>query len=142
MFPFLRMRSKALLMKSLYLVMLGGGVGAGMRHLLSLRLAPLAASTGWPWGTFAANIGGGLAMGLLSAWLIQSGQGGFGLNVRLLLGAGLLGGFTTFSAFSLEMAMMIERGAIATAFAYAVLSVTIALAAVFAGIFAGKAVFA
>jgi CrcB protein len=54
----------------------------------------------------------------------------------------LLGGFTTFSAFSLEMAMMVERGAIATAFAYAALSVGIALVAVFAGIFAGKAVFA
>lgn len=133
-------------MKSLLLVMLGGAVGAGLRYLLSVRLAQFGAASGWPWSTFVANISGGLAMGLLAAWLLQPGRGaetaGMADDLRLLLGVGLLGGFTTFSAFSLEMAMMIERGAMLTALGYAALSVIIALIALFAGLAAGKAVFA
>jgi fluoride exporter len=127
-------------MKSLLLVMVGGSVGAGLRHLLSLPLARVGAASGWPWSTFIANVSGGLAMGLLAAWLLHSGR--MAEDLRLLLGVGLLGGFTTFSAFSFEMAMMIERGQAAAAFGYAALSVLLALAAVFAGLNAGKAVFA
>jgi fluoride exporter len=128
-------------MKSLIFVMLGGGAGAGLRHLLSLSLAQVSGNSGWPWATFIANISGGLAMGLLAAWLMHTGRG-MEHELRLLLGVGLLGGFTTFSAFSFEMAMMIERGQAVGAFGYAALSVLLALAAVFAGLNAGKAIFA
>ena len=127
-------------MKPLFLVMIGGGVGAGLRHLLALRLANMAIASGWPWATFIANISGSLLMGLLAAWLMQTGRAA-DHDLRLLLGVGLLGGFTTFSAFSLEMAMMIERGDAITAFGYAMLSVLIALVAVFAGLSAGRVVF-
>jgi fluoride exporter len=116
-------------MKSILLVMTGGAMGAALRFGLS-RLVPLA-SSGWPWPTFLANIMGGVAMGLLAAWLLRAGAAGE--NIRLLLGVGLLGGFTTFSAFSLEMARMIERGALGLALGYALASVTLALLGLFAG---------
>lgn len=141
-------------MKSLIFVFIGGGVGAGLRYWLSVRLAPLAAAPGWPWATFIVNISGSLAMGMLAAWLMQAqpaanlgmgqaaGNEGFAANMRLLLGVGLLGGFTTFSAFSLEMAMMVDRGALLIAFGYALASVVAALAALFAGLAIGRALFA
>jgi CrcB protein len=93
---------------------------------------------GWPWATFIANIAGGLAMGVLAAWLVRQGEAGE--PWRLLLGVGLLGGFTTFSAFSLEMAQMVERGQGLLAGAYALVSVLLALAALFAGLALGRAV--
>jgi fluoride exporter len=125
-------------MKSYLLVMAGGAVGAVLRFQLARTLP--ASAGGWPWATFAANVAGGLAMGLLASWLLRQGEAGE--PMRLLLGVGLLGGFTTFSAFSLEMAQMIEGGQNALAAGYALTSVLLALAAVFAGLLLGKAVLA
>jgi fluoride exporter len=71
-------------------------------------------------------------MGVLAAWVLRQGEAAE--PMRLFLGVGLLGGFTTFSAFSLEMAMMVERGQVTLAFGYAVASVVLALAALFAGL--------
>ena len=116
-------------MKSLILVMSGGAVGAALRFQLGWML-PVSA-TGWPWSTFAANVAGGFVMGLLAGWLARMGTGSN--DLRLLLGVGLLGGFTTFSAFSLEMAQMAERGQLALAAGYALASVVLALVALFAG---------
>jgi fluoride exporter len=116
-------------MKSILLVMAGGAVGAALRFQLGRMLSVDA--TGWPWHTFAANVVGGFAMGILASWLARMGTGGN--DLRLLLGVGLLGGFTTFSAFSLEMALMVERGQLALAAGYALASVVLALAALFAG---------
>ena len=128
-------------MKSYILVMTGGAVGAALRYQLS-RMVPASAG-GWPWATFAANVAGGLAMGVLAAWLLRQGEAGAaGEPVRLLLGVGLLGGFTTFSAFSLEMAQMVERGQGGLAAGYAVASVLLALAALFVGLTLGRAVLA
>lgn len=113
--------------------MAGGGIGAALRFALS-RALPV--GSGWPWSTFAANVVGGLAMGVLAAWVMRQGEPAESL--RLLLGVGLLGGFTTFSAFSLEMAVMVERGQGMLALGYALASVTLALAAVFAGLTLGR----
>lgn len=123
-------------MKSLTLVMIGGASGAALRFLLAKAL-PVAS---WPWATFLANVVGGLAMGLLASWLLRHGEAGE--PMRLLLGVGLLGGFTTFSAFSLEMAQMVERGQSGLAAGYALASVLLALAALFAGLALGRAVMA
>lgn len=115
---------------NLLLVMLGGAIGAGARHLVG-RAALALAGPGWPWGTLTVNIAGGLLMGLIAGTLAR---GGGGEAARLLLGTGVLGGFTTFSAFSLEVATMMERGALVAAALYAGLSVAGAVAALFGGL--------
>ena len=127
-------------MKALLLVMTGGAVGAALRYLVGRGLSAQMTDTGWPWGTFAVNLLGGFAMGVLAGWLVARGEGNG--DLRLLLGIGLLGGFTTFSAFSLEMAMMIERGQVGLAFAYAALSVLAALLALFVGLWLARGVLA
>lgn len=128
-------------MKSLIIVMLGGGFGAGLRHGLNMAASRSPALMGWPWSTFVANVAGGLLMGALMGWLTHSGRGS-DHDLRLLLGVGLLGGFTTFSAFSMEMAQMVLRGEIWQSAVYAMLSVGLALGAVFAGLAISKGVFA
>jgi fluoride exporter len=123
-------------MRAYILVMAGGALGAALRYALA-RALPL--DTAWPWPTFITNVAGGLLMGLLSAWLLRTGPAGE--STRLLMGVGLLGGFTTFSAFSLEMAKMMDQGQVSLAAGYALASVIIALAAVFAGMAVGRGVF-
>jgi fluoride exporter len=125
-------------MKSIILVMTGGALGAAMRFGLA-RALPLA-DGGWPWATFAANIIGGFAMGVLAAWLLRGENAAEPL--RLFLGVGVLGGFTTFSAFSLEMARMVERGQGMLAGGYALVSVILALCAVFAGMMLARTIWA
>ena len=125
-------------MYSYFLVMAGGAVGAALRFGLS-HAVPMVAGA-WPWATFVANVLGSLLMGVLAFWLVR--KGAQGEQVRLLLGVGVLGGFTTFSAFSLEIAQMIENGQLAMAFGYAVSSVLVALTALFAGVALAKAVWA
>lgn len=123
-------------MKSILFVMAGGATGAVLRYLLA-RSIPSGAG-GWPWPTFLANILGGFAMGLLAVLELKNSE--ISNDMRLLLGVGLLGGFTTFSAFSLEMMTMIEQGNAAQAAIYAIASVLIALMAVFAGAGIGRVV--
>ncbi len=118
-------------MHHLFLVMLGGAIGAGARHLVG-RAALALWGPGFPVGTLAVNVIGGLAMGLLAGWLATRASGDEAL--RYLLGVGVLGGFTTFSAFSLETVMMIERGDVATALFYILASVVLAIGALFAGL--------
>lgn len=110
------------------LVALGGGIGAWLRFAIG-RLIGLSA---FPWATLSVNLIGSLAMGLLAGWLARHGQGGE--SWRLLLGVGLLGGFTTFSAFSLELVAMIQRGDAATAALYAAGSVIGGIAGLYAGL--------
>ncbi|HEY0958578.1 MAG TPA: fluoride efflux transporter CrcB [Novosphingobium sp.] len=105
------------------LVAIGGGFGAWLRFLASrlttLLIGPAAASA-FPWTTLAINVLGSMAMGLLAGWLARHGS--HGESWRLLLGVGVLGGFTTFSAFSLEIVLLAERGALALATTYAAAS--------------------
>ena len=114
-------------MNPLFPVMAGGAIGAGLRYLTGLALP---ARAGWPWGTFAVNILGGFAMGLLAAGLMR---GHATEAVRLFVGVGILGGFTTFSAFSLEGFRLIEGGNWGLALGYALASVIGSVAALAAG---------
>jgi fluoride exporter len=113
----------------LLLVATGGAIGSALRYGVS-RWAALV--PGFPFGTFAVNIFGGLLMGLLAGWLARFAEGSE--ELRLLLGVGVLGGFTTFSAFSLELYVMVTRAEIALAAAYAVSSVAGSVLAVLAGV--------
>ncbi|BAK65083.1 protein CrcB homolog [Sphingobium sp. SYK-6] len=119
-------------MVNMFLVMAGGAIGAGLRYQLgrgALRLL----GPGWPWGTLAANVLGGLAMGLLVGWLAARSAPG-AEPIRLFVAVGILGGFTTFSAFSLETILMIERGAWLSALAYVLVSVLAAASALALGL--------
>ena len=114
-------------------VALGGAIGAAMRHGAGLAAVRLGLS-GWPWATFAVNLIGSLAMGLLIGFLAFRGEAVSGSqNMRLFLATGVLGGFTTFSAFSLEIAQYIQKDDWLRAIAYAGLSVMLGLALVLAG---------
>lgn len=125
-------------MNPILLVMSGGAIGAGLRYGLS-RALPFAGD-GWPWATFVVNVLGGLAMGVLAAWVLRGDNSAESL--RLFVGVGVLGGFTTFSAFSLEMIQMVERGQMSLAASYALVSVLLALGALFAGMTVAKAIWA
>lgn len=99
--------------------MLGGALGAGARHLAG-QAALRWAGAGFPWGTLFVNLAGGFAIGLLAGWLARNGGSEAS---RLFLAVGVLGGFTTFSAFSLETFLMIERGQFGLASLYVAASV-------------------
>lgn len=114
------------------LVAAGGALGSMARYGLGLTLGRVLPGAAWPWGTFAANLIGGLLMGLLAGWLAYRGQGGE--SVRLFAAVGLLGGFTTFSAFSLETALMIQRRDWGVAGLYVAVSTVLAVAALFLGL--------
>jgi CrcB protein len=115
----------------LLLVATGGALGSMLRYGVG-RWAIALMGPGFPFGTFVVNILGGLLMGMLAGWLARGGDGGE--ELRLLLGVGVLGGFTTFSAFSLELYNMITRSEVALAAAYAMSSVAGSVLAVLAGV--------
>ena len=116
-------------MLNFLLVALGGGIGAAGRYGVSLAM-PLKPGE-WPWATFSVNVAGSLAIGVLAGWL--SSRGDAAESWRLFLGVGVLGGFTTFSAYSLETLRMIERGEWPAAAFYVLGSVAAGLAAVAIG---------
>jgi CrcB protein len=113
------------------LVFIGAGVGGALRHGVNLGTARLL-GTGLPYGTFAVNVIGSFVMGVLSEYWAQ--KSGLPQPLRLFLTTGILGGFTTFSTFSLDTAMLWERGEGMTAFAYAAASVVCSIGALFAGL--------
>ena len=117
-------------------VMVGGAVGSGARYLTGRAMLSLLGPD-YPFGTLAVNLIGGLLMGVLVGVLARNTASE---TWRLLLGVGVLGGFTTFSAFSLDVVTMIERGAIGVAFGYVLVSVIGSIAALFAGLSAVRAV--
>lgn len=122
-------------MNPLVLVFLGGGLGAMARHLASMAVMRVAGGR-FPWGTMVVNIAGCLVMGLLIAWLARRSSGDS--DLRLLLATGFLGGFTTFSAFSLDAVTLYERGALTAAAAYVIASVTVSILALFGGLWLAR----
>jgi len=127
-------------MINLLMVFAGGGLGAVARYGAGIA-AMRAGLTAWPWGTLLVNVVGGLAMGVLAGVLAHRG-GADQERWRLLLGVGVLGGFTTFSAYSLETALMIERREWGSATAYIAASSLLAIGAVFVGLMLARKVFA
>ncbi|TDH36144.1 fluoride efflux transporter CrcB [Pseudohoeflea suaedae] len=122
-------------MYSYLLIFAGGGLGAVCRFAAT-SLVGRSLGTKFPWGTLFVNVAGSLLMGLVIAWLARRSSGDAGL--RLLLATGFLGGFTTFSAFSLDAVSLYERGAISAAAGYIAASVAVSILALFAGLMVGR----
>ena len=118
---------------------IGGGIGALIRYYMASLIQP-AWWPGFPFGIFVVNITGGLAMGLITALAALKLQ--MTPEVRAFLTTGILGGYTTFSTFSLDSAMLIERGAWGQAAAYVVGSTVLSILAIFAGFWAVRALYA
>ena len=127
-------------MMQILLVAIGGALGAVARYGAGLTMARLCGTGGWPWGTFAVNLIGGLLIGLVTGWIAFKAQAG-SESVRLFAVVGVLGGFTTFSAFSLELVQMLERREMAMAAGYALASVFLSVVAVFVGLIIMRKVF-
>ncbi len=111
--------------------MAGGAVGSGARFLTG-RATLAWFGPSYPWGTLAVNLIGGFLMGALVGTLARVSVPGE--NWRLLLAVGVLGGFTTFSAFSLDTVVMLQRGDLSMAALYVLASVIGSIAALFAGL--------
>ena len=118
-------------MPNLLRVMLGGAIGAALRYQVG-RAALALAGPGFPWGTLTVNLAGGLLMGVLAGTAI--GEAGGDRPLWLFLAVGVLGGFTTFSAFSLELFAMIERGHVGIAISYVLASVLGSVMLLFGGL--------
>ena len=114
-----------------FIVFLGAGVGGALRHGVNVGAARLF-GYGFPFGTLAVNVMGSFLMGLVAGYFAF--RPGMGQHVRLFLTTGVLGGFTTFSAFSLDTALLVERHSYGLAAGYAVGSVAASVSALFFGL--------
>ena len=120
------------------LVFLGGGLGAVARHGVNITAARLL-GVAFPWGTLTVNFVGSLLMGMVVGWFAFRVGSFETQHLRLFLTTGILGGFTTFSAFSLDVVMIWERGEHGTAAAYVAASVLLSVAGLFAGMWFWRA---
>jgi CrcB protein len=114
------------------IVFIGGGLGAALRHGVNLLSARLF-GTAFPWHTFIENVSGSLVMGLLAGYFAFKADPS-SQHWRLFLTTGILGGYTTFSAFSLDTMVLYERGETALAALYVLASVALAIGGLFAGV--------
>jgi fluoride exporter len=112
------------------IVFFGGGVGAALRHGVNVSAGRLL-GTAFPYATIFENVSGSLVMGLLAAYFAFKGDAS--QHWRLFLTTGILGGYTTFSAYSLDVALLYERGEIGMATFYAIASVVLSVGGLFAG---------
>jgi fluoride exporter len=112
-------------------VFLGGGIGAALRHGINIAAARTL-GTAFPYGTLLINISGSFIMGVIAAYFAFKGDAS--QHWRLFLTTGILGGYTTFSAFSLDAVLLYERGEIGMAALYVIASVAISIAGLFAGL--------
>lgn len=113
------------------IVFIGGGLGAALRHGVNVAMARLV-GTAFPYATLFENVTGSLAMGLLAAYFAFRGDAS--QHWRLFLTTGILGGYTTFSAFSLDAVLLYERGELLLAAFYVLASVLLSIAGLFAGL--------
>jgi len=113
------------------LVFVGGGLGASLRHTVNIACARCI-GTAFPYGTFIINITGSIVMGLIAGYFAFKGEAS--QHWRLFLMTGILGGYTTFSAFSLDAALLYERGQLGLALFYVLGSVGFSIAGLFAGL--------
>jgi CrcB protein len=113
------------------IVFLGGGLGAALRHGVNLAAARLLGSA-FPYATMFENVSGSLAMGLLAGYFAF--RSGLPQHWQLFLTTGILGGYTTFSTYSLDAALLYERGALGLAALYVLGSVVAAIGGLFAGL--------
>jgi CrcB protein len=120
-------------MQATLIVFLGGGIGAALRHLVNTGVARIAGSA-FPWHTFIINVTGSFVMGCFIAWLASKAGAGWSQPVRLFLATGICGGYTTFSAFSLDAVMLWERGAVGAALAYVIGSVVLSIVGLMLGL--------
>ena len=122
-----------------FLIFLGGGIGAALRHGVNVLSAQWF-GVPFPWGTLIVNVTGSFVIGLLAAYVAFRGDAVWSQPLRLFLTTGILGGYTTFSAFSLDFALLFDRGEIGQGVAYVLASVGLSLAAVFLGLFVMRSV--
>lgn len=115
------------------LVFVGAGLGGMLRHGVNVT-APRLLGAGFPGGTMAINVLGSFVIGVIAAWLAFRAEAPWSVSARLFIVTGILGGFTTFSAFSLDFALLLERGEPMAALVYVAASVGLSLLAVFAGL--------
>lgn len=113
------------------IVFLGGGLGAACRHGVNISVARLI-GTAFPYATMIENVTGSLLMGILAAYFAFKGDAT--QHWRLFMTTGILGGYTTFSAYSLDVALLYERGELGLAALYATASVLLSIAGLFAGL--------
>jgi fluoride exporter len=122
-------------MQAVALVFIGGGLGAALRHLLN-SAALRAFGAEFPWGILGINVAGSLLMGLIVGW--AGARAAAVPHVMLFLTTGVLGGFTTFSTFSLDAVALWERGAVTAAVLYVAGSVGLAVLGLLAGLMIGR----
>lgn len=118
-------------MKTLIFVAIGGALGAICRYCVEIAATQLGSGQ-FPWGTFTVNIVGSFVLGVLAAAMTFAWSPS--PELRAFLVVGLLGGFTTFSAFSMDVAVLIEKDRLALAAVYLIGTVTISVAGLFAGL--------
>ena len=119
----------------MFLAAAGGAIGASARYLVGVSAVRLLGH-GFPWGTLIVNIAGSLLMGILiEAWALRFNAP---QDVRVFMTTGILGGFTTFSAFSLDVVTLFERKDYGSALFYLLGSVGLSIFALFAGLYIAR----
>lgn len=124
-------------MYSYLIVFLGAGIGGSLRHGTNLVTAKWF-GTGFPFGTLSVNVLGSFVMGILAGWFAFKGEAS--QPWRLFLATGVLGGFTTFSSFSLDMVALWERNEIALLAIYAAASLVVSVAGLLVGLHGARGV--
>lgn len=126
------------MLTTLFLVALGGALGAGLRHLAGVAMLRLFGNGDFPTAILSVNVVGSFLMGVFVVAAAHRGM----THMSPFVMTGVLGGFTTFSAFSLETVTLIERGQIGSAGLYVILSVGLSVGALALGLLAARSVFA
>ena len=121
------------MMQSVLIVFAGGGLGAVARHLINLSVSRVIGSD-FPWGVMLINISGSVIMGMAAAYFAFKADATWSQPLRLFMTTGILGGYTTFSAFSLDVALLWERGEPLHALVYVLGSVILSVLGLFAGL--------